>query len=90
VKGPLNSVVLVSASLSVNTAEALLVQVSRLDRRSPCPERELWQNGWVDLDAVGVVSGVGQGMGVVIVEGKGAVLGMNLRSLIVTNGDILS
>jgi len=38
-----------------------------------------------------MVSGVGRGMGVLdrvdIVEGEGAVLGLNLRRPIVTNGD---
>ena len=42
---------------------------------SVCLQSVLWQNAWVDPDAVGMVSGVGRGMsvldGVVIVEGKG-------------------
>jgi len=31
-----------------------------------CPKSVLWQNGWLDLDAVwdGMVSGVGRGTGV--------------------------
>jgi len=41
-----------------------------------CPESVLWQIGWLDPDAVWVVSGVGRGMavldGVVFVEGEGA------------------
>jgi len=45
----------------------------------------------VDQDSVWVVSWVGRGMGVlhgvVIVEGKGAVLEVNLGRPIVTNGD---
>jgi len=45
----------------------------------------------MDLDAVMVVSGVGRGMGVLngveIVEGEGAVLGVNVGHLIVTSGD---
>ena len=44
----------------------------------------------MDLDAVGMVTGVGRGMGVldgvVIVEGERAVLGVNLGRPIVTNG----
>jgi len=39
----------------------------------------LWQNGWVDPDAVGMMSGVGRGMGVldgvVIIEGEGQFCG---------------
>ena len=31
---------------------------------SVCPESVLWQNSWLDPDAVGMLSGVGQGMGV--------------------------
>jgi len=42
----------------------------------------------------GMVSGVGRGIGVltgvVIVEGEGAVLGVNLGHLIVTNGDFVA
>jgi len=52
----------------------------------------LWQNGWVDRDAIwdgewgqsrdGCIK-----LGVVIVEGEGAVLGLNLEHPIVTNWD---
>jgi len=42
----------------------------------------------------GMVSGVGRGMGVldgvVIVEGEGTVLGVNLGRPIVTNGDVVA
>ena len=42
----------------------------------------------------GMVSGVSRGIGVltgvVIVEGEGAVLGVNLGRLIVTNGDFVA
>jgi len=42
----------------------------------------------------GIVSGVGRGMdvldGMVIVEGEGAVLGMNLGRPIITNGDFVA
>jgi len=48
----------------------------------------------VDPDAVFVVNGVGQGVGVldgvVIVKGKASVLGMNFGRPIVTSWDILS
>jgi len=48
---------------------------------------------WI-LMPFGVVSGVGRGMGVVnrvvIVEGEGEALGMNLGRPTVTNGNILS
>jgi len=41
-----------------------------------------------------MVSGVGRGMGVVngvvIIEGEGAVLGVNLGCLMVTNGDLVA
>jgi len=39
---------------------------------------------------LGIVSGVGRGMGVVIVEGKGAVLRVNLGHPIVTNEDFVT
>jgi len=59
--------------------------------RSASLENVLWQNGWLNLYAVWVVSGVGQGMyvlhGVVIVKGEGVVLGVNVGHPIVTNGD---
>ena len=47
---------------------------------------------WIQMP-FGVLSGVGQGMGVldgvVIVEREGAVLGMNVGRPIVTNGDFV-
>ena len=52
------------------------------------------ENGWLDLDAVWVVSVVGRRMGVLdwveIVEGEGAVLRINVGYPIVTNGDFVS
>jgi len=48
---------------------------------------------WIQMP-FGVVSGVSRGMGVlgemVIVEGEGAVLGVNWRRPIVTNGDFVA
>ena len=41
---------------------------------------------WIRMP-FGMVSGVGRGMGVVIVEGEGAVLWLNLGRPDVTNGD---
>jgi len=56
-----------------------------------CLQSVLWQNGWVDPDAIGIVSGVGRGMGV-LAGGRNrwrekAVLGVNLGCSIVTNGN---
>jgi len=57
---------------------------------SVCPKSVLWQTGWVDPDAIGMVSWVSRCMGVLdgimIVEGKGSYW-MNLGHPIVTNGD---
>jgi len=62
-----------------------------LDHLSVCRlvslQSVLWQNGLAD--PFGVVSGVGQGMGildgVVIIKGEGPVLGVKLGRPIVTN-----
>jgi len=37
--------------------------------RSVCPESVLWQSGWLDPHAFGMVSGVGRAMGVL--DGSG-------------------
>jgi len=58
------------------------------------PESVLWQNGWMDPDAVwGGECGrsrVGVTEGMVIVEGEGAVLWVNLGRPIVTDGYVVA
>jgi len=56
------------ASLTIKR-NRLLVQTCRQSHVSVCLSvglsmGKLWKNGWLNLDAVGVVSGVGRGMGV--------------------------
>jgi len=57
------------------------------------PESVLWQNDWIGIP-FGMVSGVGQGTGVldgvVIIQGEGAVLEVNLGCPIITNGDFVA
>ena len=79
-----------SASLSINIASvsAYLTDMSpspsvgRSVCRSVCLKSVLWQNGWLHPDAMGIMSGVGRGMGVLDGggdrrRGKGR-FGMNL------------
>jgi len=79
-----------SASLSINIASAYRYltdmspspSVGRSVCRSVCLESVLWQNGWLHPDAMGIMSGVGRGMGVLDGggdrrRGKGR-FGMNL------------
>jgi len=59
-----------------------------------CLESVLWQKAqWIWMP-FGVVSGVGPGIGVLdgveIVEGEGAVLGVNVGHPIVINGDFVA
>jgi len=54
----------------------------------------LWKNGWFDLGAVRVVSGVGREMGELDEggdrRGEGAILGVNVKHPIVTSGDFVA
>jgi len=73
------------------------IQVSRLDHLSVgLPVRKVYCGKtaeWIRMPFA-VVSGVGRGMcvldGVVLVEGEGAVLRLNLGRPIVTNGDFVA
>ena len=92
---------IISASLCISTTASVLTLVLLTCRiahvsvcvcASVCPsESVLWQNGWVDPYAVwdGEWDQLNDGRirWVVIVEGEGAVLGVNFGRPTVTNGD---